>query len=168
MQHRYQVSEFNMSDGSAPYYHEWSISPEILSTSPWELFSKIWTAVTGYPPRNFVFIPGSTPMSTAKETTIVISSYYLILLIGRKVMKGRPACELTSQFLMHNLFLSVLSGFLFLLFVEELGPGLWKRGIYHCICGAGGWTKRLVTLYYVRRYSHTTASNTAISFLSVH
>lgn len=158
----------NMTDGSAPYPHDWSLSPKILSASPWELFSKIWAAVTGYPARNFVFIPGSTPMSTAQETAIMILSYYLIILIGRKMMRGRPAFQLTSQFQMHNLFLSVLSGFLFLLFVEELGPGLWRRGIYHCICGPGGWTKRLVTLYYVRQYSHTAASNTAISFLSVH
>lgn len=104
-------------------------------------------------------------MSTAKETVIVISSYYLIILIGRKIMRGRPAFELTSQFQMHNLFLSVLSGFLLLLFVEELGPRLWKRGIYHSICGPGGWTKRLVTLYYVRQFSHTAAPNTAIFFL---
>ena len=142
-----------MTEGSAPYPHDWSLSPKILSTSPWELFSKIWTAVTGYAPTNFIFIPGSTPLSTAKETAIVISSYYLIILIGRKIMRGRPAFELTSQFQMHNLFLSVLSGFLFLLFVEELGPRSWKRGIYHSICGSGGWTKRLVTLYYVRQYS---------------
>ena len=64
-------------------------------------------------------------------------------------MQGRPAFELTSQFLLHNFFLSVLSAFLLLLFAEELMPGLWKRGMYYSICGAGGWTERLVTLYYV-------------------
>ena len=64
-------------------------------------------------------------------------------------MQGRLAFELTSQFLLHNFFLSVLSAFLLLLFAEELVPGLWKRGMYYSICGAGGWTERLVTLYYV-------------------
>ena len=155
-----------MTDGSAPYPYDWSLSPKILSTSPWELFSKIWTAVTGYEPISFVFIPGSTPMSTARETAVVIASYYLIILIGRRIMRGCPAFELTSQFQMYNLFLSVLSGFLLLLFVEELGPRLWQRGIYQSICGPGGWTKRLVTLYYVCQYSHTAAPSTAISFLS--
>ena len=90
-------------------------------------------------------------MATAKGTAIAITCYYLVIYIGRTVMKSRPAFELTSHFLLHNLFLSVLSGFLLLLFAEELGPEVWKRGLYHAICGAGGWTERLVTLYYVSR-----------------
>lgn len=70
-------------------------------------------------------------------------------------MKRRPAFELTSLFLLHNLFLSVLSAFLLLLFVQELGPGLWKHGVYNSICGPAGWTERLVTLYYVSMAHNT-------------
>ena len=88
-------------------------------------------------------------MATARETAISITIYYLIIFYGRKVMKKRPAFELTSLFLLHNLLLSVLSAFLLLLFVQELGPGLWKHGVYNSICGPAGWTERLVTLYYV-------------------
>lgn len=88
-------------------------------------------------------------MSTAKETAIGLTFYYLMIFFGRRSMKSRPAFGMTSAFLLHNLFLSALSGFLLLLFVEELGPGLWKRGLHHAICGSGGWTKRLVTLYYI-------------------
>lgn len=157
-----------MTEGSASYPHDWLSSPRLVSTSPWEYYTKIWTAATGYEPTSFVFIPGSTPLSTAKEATIIKFSYYLIILMGHKIMRRRPAFDLSSQFLMHNLVFSVLSGFLLLLFVEELVPRLWKRGIYHSICGRGGWTQRLVTLYYVRQYSHTAPTNTEISFLSVH
>ena len=138
-----------MIETSGLYAHSWPLSPVSFSASPWALFFRIWTATTSYPPTSFDFIPGTTPMSTAKETAIAISCYYLMILIGRKWMQSRPAFELTSQFLLHNFFLSVLSAFLLLLFAEELVPGLWKRGMYYSICGAGGWTERLVTLYYV-------------------
>ena len=109
----------------------------------------MWTATLGYPPSEFRFIPGTTPLSTAKETAVAITLYYLMILYGQKAMKTSPAFELARPFLLHNLLLSITSGFLLLLFIEELGPGLWKDGIWYSICGDGGWTKRLVTLYYV-------------------
>ena len=136
-------------EGSAPDLHWWLPSPASFDASPWKLLSRMWTAAMGYTPAQFLFIPGQTAMSTAKETAIVIALYYLMIFYGRRSMKSRPAFELTTLFLLHNLFLSILSAFLLCLFVEELGPGVWKRGIYHSICGSGGWTKRLVTLYYV-------------------
>ncbi|KAF6219180.1 hypothetical protein HO133_005005 [Letharia lupina] len=137
-----------MSEGSVPYPYG-SLPSGSLQAAPWVLFDRMWTAATGYAPTSFLFIPGKTPMSTAKETAVGIAVYYLMIFFGRRAMKGRPAFELTSLFLLHNLFLSLLSGFVLLLFVEELGPGLWKHGMHHAICGSGGWTKRLVTLYYV-------------------
>ena len=130
-------------------YPHGGLPPGSIEASPWVLFDKIWTAATGYAPTDFLFISGETPMSTVKETAIGITIYYLTIFFGRRSMKGRQAFELTSLFLLHNLFLSLLSVFLLLLFVEELGPGVWKYGIHHTICGPGGWTKRLVTLYYV-------------------
>ena len=147
-----------MTEASGLHPDEWLLSPGLLSASPWALFSHIWIATTGYAPTSFDFIPGITPMSTLKETAIATSSYYLMILLGRKWMQSRPPFELASQFLLHNLFLSVLSGFLLLLFAEDLGPKLWKHGLYYSICGDGGWTDRLVTLYYVR--SHRAARET--------
>ena len=88
-------------------------------------------------------------MATGKETAVAITIYYLMIFYGQKAMRRRPAFELTSLFLLHNLFLSILSGFLLLLFIQELGPALWKHGVYNSICGPAGWTERLVTLYYV-------------------
>ena len=136
-----------MTEAGAPSLHEWWLQPGTFKVSPWELFSRIWTATTGYAPTSFLFLPGETAMATATETAIAITIYYLIIFYGRKAMKGRPAFELTSLFLLHNLFLSVLSAFLLVLFVQELGPGLWKYGVHNSICGPAGWTERLVTLY---------------------
>ena len=103
----------------------------------------------GYAPGDFLFIPGETILSTAKETATVIALYYLVIFYGKRWMKSRPAFEMTTLFLLHNFLLSVFSAFLLSLFIEELAPGLWAHGIYENICGTGGWTKRLVTLYYV-------------------
>lgn len=134
---------------SAPSPQDSMLWPIHSAISPWVLFSRIWKAAMGYPPGDFVFIPGKTILSTAKETAAVIGLYYLVIFYGRKSMRSRPAFEMTTLFLLHNLLLSVLSAFLLSLFIEELAPGLWAHGIYQNICGTGGWTKRLVTLYYV-------------------
>lgn len=145
-----------MSEGVVPYPYGWLPSGS-FEASPWVLFDRIWTAAMGYAPTGFLFIPGETPLSTAKETAIGITFYYLMNFVCRRSMKSRQAFDLTSAFLLHNLLLSILSGFLLLLFVEELGPGLWQHGIHHAICGSGGWTKRLVTLYYVSSHVSITA-----------
>ena len=53
--------------------------------------------------------------------------------------------------MMHNLYLTVVSGSLLALFTERLVPTLWRKGIFFAICDAqGGWTNELVILYYVR------------------
>ena len=65
-------------------------------------------------------------------------------------MKNRPAFKFNPLFMLHNLYLTVISGGLLVLFIEQLLPTLVRKGIYFAICDhAGGWTNRLVTLYYV-------------------
>lgn len=52
--------------------------------------------------------------------------------------------------MIHNLGLTVISGTLLALFIEQLLPTLWRHGVFFAICNEnGGWTKELVTLYYV-------------------
>lgn len=58
--------------------------------------------------------------------------------------------RLKNLFMIHNLYLTVISGALLVLFIEQLAPTIWKHGVFHSICGSGGWTKQLVVLYYVR------------------
>ena len=120
-----------------------------LQVSPWSVFNKVWIASTGYSAEKFRFVPGKTAMSTLSETAFVIASYYVVIIGGRELMRSRPAFKLNNLFLIHNFYLTAVSAILLALFVEQLVPTVWNQGIYDGICGAGGWTKQLETLYYV-------------------
>ena len=88
-------------------------------------------------------------MSTFRETAISISLYYVVILGGRELMRSRSAFKLNTLFIIHNFYLTAISGALLLLFVQQLAPAIWKNGLYDGICGASGWSQPLVVLYYV-------------------
>lgn len=116
----------------------------------WPIFSKCYSTLFGYAPENFRFTPGQTVMSTHKETAIALVAYYIIIFGGRELMKGRSAFVLNGPFMVHNLYLTIISGGLLALFIEQLLPELTRNGVFHAICShAGGWTDKLVILYYV-------------------
>ena len=119
----------------------------------WPLFDKAFTAVMGYPAKDFSFTPGGTPLSTLKESSTFIILYYAVIFGGREWMRDRKPFKLQPVFLVHNLFLTLVSGGLLVLFIEQLLPTVVRRGIFYAICDAnGGWTKPLVLLYYVRQH----------------
>ena len=124
-------------------------SIQLGDLSPWRIFDRIWTAAMGYPADQLNITPGQTPMLTLKATAAVLISYYTIILTGREFMRNRPAMKLNDLFLVHNFYLTAISGTLLVLFVEQLVPTIWNHGIFFTICGDGGWTGPLVTLYYV-------------------
>lgn len=65
-------------------------------------------------------------------------------------MKNRAPLNLNGLFMIHNLYLTIISGTLLALFIEQLLPTVWRNGIFFAICNhQGGWTDRLVVLYYV-------------------
>ena len=116
----------------------------------WPIFEKFYSSVQGHSPLDFEFVPGETPMSTSKETAAALFSYYIIIFGGRELMRNRSSIQLNTVFIMHNLGLTIISGVLLALFVEQLVPTVWRNGIFFAICNSdGGWTKPLVTLYYV-------------------
>ncbi|OIW30333.1 fatty acid elongase [Coniochaeta ligniaria NRRL 30616] len=116
----------------------------------WPIFSKAFEAVVGYPAEDFRFVPGETPMSTLKETSIFIVIYYTIIFGGRELMRNRQPFKLQSLFLIHNFYLTVISGLLLALFIEQLLPTVARGGVFHAICDVkGGWTQPLVVLYYL-------------------
>ena len=92
-------------------------------------------------------------MTTFTETVFVIVLYYAVILGGREIMRSRPAYKLNDLFLLHNLALTLISGALLALFIEQLAPTIWRHGVFYSICGDGGWTPQLATLYYVGQYS---------------
>jgi hypothetical protein len=78
-------------------------------------------------------------------------AYYVVILGGRELMRNRPAFKLNLPFMIHNFYLTAISGILLALFVEQLIPTLYHHGLFYTICAIeGGWTKHLVILYYVR------------------
>lgn len=89
-------------------------------------------------------------MATFAEATSMIALYYLVIFGGREVMRNRPAFELKVPFMIHNLYLTIISAALLALFVEQLGPTLMSEGVYCSVCNkAAGWTNALEVLYYV-------------------
>jgi hypothetical protein len=119
--------------------------------SLWSYFDKLFVAVFGHPATDFQVTSGVTPMTTLGATISVIVTYYCAVLGGQQLMKGLPAMKLQTAFIIHNLILTVISALLLVLFVEQVLPTLWKKGLFIAICEAeGGWTRELVVLYYVR------------------
>ena len=121
-----------------------------LKLSPWKAFDNAWTSIAGYPAKDFKFVPGETPFATLRETLCTIVLYYAIIFGGRAWMRNRPAYKLNELFMAHNLMLTVISASLLILFAGQLIPSLWKYGLFDGVCGGSGWTRPLVTLYYVR------------------
>jgi fatty acid elongase 3 len=118
--------------------------------SLWPLFERAYTPILGYKPQDFRFESGETFMSTFWATASVLISYYIIVFGGREVMRGRTALKLNGLFMVHNFYLTAISGVLLALFLEQLIPTIARHGVFYGICNRkGGWTDKLVILYYV-------------------
>jgi fatty acid elongase 3 len=116
----------------------------------WPIFSKCYSTIFGYVPENFRFKSGETFMSTLPATITALVAYYIIIFGGRELMRNRPAFVLNGPFMVHNLYLTIISGGLLALFIEQLLPEVTRNGVFHAICAhEGGWTDKLVILYYV-------------------
>lgn len=116
----------------------------------WPFFDKVFTAIKGYHPQDFNFQPLVTPMSTLKESSLMILCYYIIIFGGREMMRNRPAFTLNTIFKIHNFYLTAISGGLLVLFLEQLIPTIYHHGLFYAICEyKGGWTPSLVILYYL-------------------
>ena len=88
-------------------------------------------------------------MSTSYETATTIFLYYALVLSGREFMRNRRAFNFNRLFMVHNFCLTLVSGALLLLFAQQLVPTIRMHGTYYSICGPGGWTTQLASLYYV-------------------
>jgi fatty acid elongase 3 len=117
----------------------------------WPIFEKGYEALNGYKPQDFRFEQGKTALSTYAATASVLVSYYIVIFGGREIMRNRAPLQLNWLFKVHNLYLTIISGVLLGLFLEQLIPTIWRNGVFYAICNhEGGWTDKLVILYYVR------------------
>lgn len=97
-------------------------------------------------------------MSEMKPVLIAMALYYTVIFGGRELMRNRPAFKLKGPFIVHNFYLTAISGTLLALLLEQLIPEIARNGIFHAICHPeGGWTNKLVMLYYVRIVGSKTA-----------
>lgn len=144
------------SVSSTPYLTTWAspeskpqATPFILQVDPWTIFNNAWKLCFGYPAADFTFVPGTTPLSTFAEAGSWIILYYVAVFGGRELMRHRRAFTLQRAFIVHNLYLTIISGALLGLFIQQLVPSLWTNGLYDNVCGRSGWTDKLVVLYYL-------------------
>jgi fatty acid elongase 3 len=116
----------------------------------WPIFEKSYEAILGYKPQDFRFVSGVTALSTFKATALMLLSYYIIIFSGRELMRSRAPFKLSLLFKVHNFYLTAISGTLLALFAEQLIPIVARNGVFFAICDhQGGWTDKLVILYYV-------------------
>lgn len=78
--------------------------------------------------------PAATPEKGKREPPLIPSSY------------------IKYPFLVHNIALSVGSGWLLALMLEEILPIVWRNGPYYSICSPGAWTMRMETFYIINYY----------------
>lgn len=112
-------------------------------------FAQAYELATGNPIDSFVFQEGVTPLSTQAEVAMWTITYLIVIFGGRQVMKNQDAFKLKPLFILHNFLLTIASGALLVLFIENLVPILARHGLFYAICNEGAWTQRLELLYYL-------------------
>ncbi|KAF9195300.1 hypothetical protein BGZ51_002815 [Haplosporangium sp. Z 767] len=114
-----------------------------------DYFSRAYEFVTGNHIDSFVYQKGVTPLSTQYEVVMWTITYFIVIFGGRQIMKTQDAFKLKHIFILHNFLLTLASGALLLLFIENLVPILARHGVFYAICDDGAWTQRLELLYYL-------------------
>src|SRR5262249_36783059 len=106
----------------------------------WPIFDKVFGKVVGYPAHKFHFVQGQTPLSTLPASLGIITAYYVVIFSGKKFMEDKAPMKLNALFQIHNVFLTLLSGILLALFIEQLLPILLRHGVFYGICSAESYT----------------------------
>lgn len=93
------------------------------------------------------FVAGKTPLSLFPAVVTALSGYLAVIFGIQELMKNRKPMKLTLLFQAHNIILSLGSGLLLLLMIEEIVPILWRAGLFGAICNVESWTpvRRIVT-----------------------
>ncbi|PVV04625.1 hypothetical protein BB560_000867 [Smittium megazygosporum] len=94
------------------------------------------------------YVSGSTFGSTWSSVLTVTALYLATIFSIKFALKDRKPFVLKKVTAFHNLFLSIISALLLLLFAELLIPPLREHGLFWSICSADNWTTKLELLYY--------------------
>ncbi|CAO3692675.1 unnamed protein product [Rhizopus stolonifer] len=125
-------------------------SPETPFGLPlYPLFAQVYEAILGQKASDFNYTQGVTPLSTNNEVTITCITYFIVIFGGRYLMKESDAFKLKMPFMIHNVLLTLVSGLLLALMVEQIFPVLYHRGFFAAVCEQTTWTQPLELLYYL-------------------
>ena len=86
------------------------------------------------------YVPGKTPISTLPVVSAILVSYLAIIFGTQQVMRERPPEKLNTLFRAHNAFLTLGSGLLLALMLEEVASIWLKSGTYDTMCNEKSWT----------------------------
>ncbi|OZJ03552.1 hypothetical protein BZG36_04180 [Bifiguratus adelaidae] len=115
----------------------------------YDLFDKAYTFTTGHSPSTFAFVENVTPLSTNNEVILSCITYFIVIFGGRYIMQSQQPMKLQLLFQIHNVLLTLASGALLLLFLEQLSPIVLRHGLLYGICNPKAWTQKLELLYYL-------------------
>ena len=99
------------------------------------------------------FQEGATPFSTPVQV-FGMGAFYLATIFGGRELMQRfkvPPQQLKGPFLFHNIALSLASGLLLALMLEEILPIWYHYGFYAAICAESSWTPRM-EFFYILNY----------------
>jgi fatty acid elongase 3 len=86
------------------------------------------------------YVPGQTPLSTQKEVGTALVTYLAVIFGIQHIMRDRKPIRANGLFQVHNVILTVGSGLVLALMVEEIAPILWKGGLFYAMCNDDSWT----------------------------
>jgi hypothetical protein len=119
----------------------------LLSVNRW--IGVAYEQFTGKSIETFRFIPGTTTLSTFKQSVGFCAAYVCVIFSIKFLMRERKPIESKFLFRIHNLFLSVLSLTLLLGFLEEMIPAWFNKGFFYAVCSKQALTPQVELLLYI-------------------
>ena len=86
------------------------------------------------------YVPEQTPLSTVSSVVKALAAYLVIIFSTQAFMRSRSALKLQFLFQAHNLILTVGSGVLLVLMLEEVVQLFFKGTLFEAICSSKSWT----------------------------
>ncbi|GMM52788.1 fatty acid elongase [Starmerella bacillaris] len=116
----------------------------------WPIFRYLVFAIIGYDIETFEYKYNSdVPFSSVPSVVEAIAAYYIIIFGGRWLLTKVRPIRMTWLFRLHNLILTLLSGILLLLLVEQVLPVIIRNGVFYSICSPNSWTQKTELIYYL-------------------
>ncbi|KAJ2890033.1 Fatty acyl-CoA elongase/Polyunsaturated fatty acid specific elongation enzyme [Coemansia aciculifera] len=95
------------------------------------------------------WVNGESHLSTWREVGLGMAVYLGTIFGIQYFMRSRKPLKLTRLAQAHNLFLTLVSLVLLVLYVEKLAPIISGGGLFYSVCDVRAWTQPLEVLYYL-------------------